>query len=646
MPTQAQFSTTLQPTRDIDCKIVVLDYDFIVLDEISGKTESISISVDAESDIRRTANINMILKNDAYQTNDEQFYWTVGNPYWFDKYVQIYVAIKDIVTNEFVWVNEGIYLVNTPSINYSAQTNSLSFTAVDLMSKLTGLRNGQLKGMTYTVPFGSSITGAIESLLLEQGFTKYLLYEPSYNKVPEDINIDAGSTAYDLLCQLRDINANWEVFFDVDGVFHFQQIPSGKVIVDPSTGETGEPQPLVDDDMWDKLSVDYNLDTNFEDVKNYIEVLGKTHEPDEFATVTISGAVANLVLSKAKADYDDNDWTIGLGIATDDTGNYTVLATPITTIRLYDSNNVLMYTIDTTDTPLLVGNEYYCVYLEWISNTHQCEYLGYLQPRAIAIENNPQSPFYVGNSNQYTCSTLYDVDFTNEQTSVITSIDSTTSTNTATVDLSPWCTAEDYSSATNGTKWKFRIHVTCVSPYVVTKMNIKAGGYDYDVYDTVGASYQPISLDYTQDYLVVLTKSNSGILVNIWYYPIPASQIGMSTTNIANLPQFDHQVRKVCTGDEFDNIYSNLLAEERARYEIYLSSRLHDSITINCVPIYWLDVHQIIAYTLPNNDTDEADLWLIKSISTDISPTGTQSITAIRYYPLYADISLENLATQ
>ena len=98
--------------------------------------------------------------------------------------------------------------------------------------------------------------------------------------------------------------------------------------------------------------------------------------------------------------------------------------------------------------------------------------------------------------------------------------------------------------------------------------------------------------------------------------------------------------------DENDNIYTNELCEQRARYEIYLRARLHDNISITCVPIYWLDVNQIIEYTLPNNTTGEPDLWLVKSISTDLTPSGTQTITAMRYYPLYADISLENLATQ
>ena len=62
MPNQKQFDTTLQSIRNIDCKLFVLDYDYTILDEISGKTESISLSVNAESDIKRTAKIKIAIK--------------------------------------------------------------------------------------------------------------------------------------------------------------------------------------------------------------------------------------------------------------------------------------------------------------------------------------------------------------------------------------------------------------------------------------------------------------------------------------------------------------------------------------------------------------------------------------------------------
>ena len=643
MPNQKQFDTTLQSIRNIDCKLFVLDYDYTIIDEISGKTESISLSVNAESDIRRTANINIALKDDSRQTNSNIFYWQVGNPYWFDKYIQIYVAIQDVQTQEYVWVNEGIYMVNSPTISYDATSNSLSFEAVDLMSKMTGLRNGQLEGMTYTIPVGSTITGAIKTLLIEQGFDNYIVFDPPYNYVPQEINIDVGGTAYDLLCQLRDINSNWEMFFDVDGVFHFQQIPSGKVIIDPESGEEGEPTPVVDQTVWDKLNVSYNLDTNFEDVKNYVEVLGKVHEPQEYGTATIEGGSLDLKLANVIESYLNNEWIIGIPvIATEGAIEPEALSTPITNIAIYDVSSRLIFEIELA-TPIIAANEYYCVKLTFDATTcTACEYLGALQPRAIAFENNPNSPFYVGTSTQYESAYGNVVDFASENEDYIVEFPPSIVGNNMMLNLSPWCTATDFNAASVGATWKFKLNVESLSQYIIT-MSIIMGG-SVNTYSIRNMANERISLDYAQDYLLIATKiSTTTLQFNVMYYPMPASVLPMSTTSVLNLPKFNKQVRLVCAGDEYDNIYSDALAEQRARYEIYLRSRLHDNIQIVSAPIYWLEVNNIIEYNLPNSNSEESDLWLIKSINTDVSPNGTQTISATRYYPLYADISMASL---
>ena len=640
MPNQKQFDTTLQSIRNIDCKLFVLDYDYTVIDEISGKTESVSLSVNAESDIRRTANINIALKDDSRQTNSNAFYWQVGNPYWFDKYIQIYVAIQDVNTQEYVWVNEGIYMVNSPTISYDATTNNLSFEAVDLMSKMTGLRNGQLEGMTYTIPVGSTITGALKTLLVEQGFDKYIIFTPPYDYVPQEIKIDIGGTAYDLLRELRDINANWEMFFDVDGVFHFQQIPSGKVIVDPDSGEEGEPTPVVDQTVWDKLNVSYDLDTNFEDVKNYIEVLGKVHEPHEYGTVIINDNVLNMKLTNIVASYLNNEWIIGIPvIATEGATEPEALATPIERIVIRDIAYTSVADI-TLDTPIIAANEYYCVKLIFNNTTcESCEYLGALQPRAIAFENNPESPFYVGTSTQYESAYGNVVDFASENEEYIVEFPPAIAGSNMVLNLSPWCTASNFSAASIGDTWKFKLNIASLSQYIIT-MSIVMGG-SADTYSIRNMANERISLDYAQDYLLIATKISSTTLqFNVMYYPMPASVLPMSTTSVLNLPKFNKQVRMVCAGDEYDNIYSDFLAEQRARYEIYLRSRVHDSIQITSVPIYWLEVNDIIEYNLPNSDSKTSDLWLVKSFSTDISTNGTQRISVIRYYPLYADISM------
>lgn len=674
MPTQSQYDVTLQTIRDIDCKIAVLDYDFALIDEISGRTSSLSISVESESDVRRTANIDINLKNDTSRAQNASFYWTQGTRYWFDKYVQIYSSTKDIRTGNYVWVNQGIYCVNSPTIAYDATSNSLSFQAVDLMSKMTGMRNGQLEGMTYTVPVGSDITNAIEGILIEQGFTKYILYEPAQATTPEDINIDAGGTAWDLLTQLRDINANWEMFFDVDGVFHFQQIPSGKVLVSTSvalisedlvTNEDvniqasngqdfavwtesssndvyGDPTPLVDTPIWDKLLISANYDTSFEDVKNCVEVLGKVHNPNEFATVTGLGSSRTLTLSQPKENYINNHWTIAFGINVDESGAPVALATPIVYLYIYDSENVFMGAIDISSDPIVYGNEEF-VFTMNVGASYtdiSLEYIGFMQPRAVAIENNPDSPYYIGKSTKYTCKVGTEVDFADEREIVVSDVDGVTLAGLLTIDVNPWLTSSEFNSATQGTEWLFKVHAKLANASTpIISLTVKVAGRTLSGIAIKGMDNQTISLDYSQDYMLVVAKGTTSTpVVGMMYYPTPAELLPMSTTSAVNLPKFSNQVRYVCSGDEYDNIYSNDLAAQRARYEIYLRARLHDTINITCVPIYWLDVNQVIEYNL--FDESDHDLWLVKSINTDFSVDGTQTISAMRYYPLYADINL------
>lgn len=96
------------------------------------------------------------------------------------------------------------------------------------------------------------------------------------------------------------------------------------------------------------------------------------------------------------------------------------------------------------------------------------------------------------------------------------------------------------------------------------------------------------------------------------------------------------KIHIVLTGGEYDNIVTEQQAQDRAEYELYLRCKLQDQVTINCVPIYWLDVNWLIEITLPNKQgTEETHQYIIKSINTTLGVNGTQSINMMRYYPLY-----------
>lgn len=383
MPSQQEYNVAKQNGRIIHTKIYLLNHKLIKVDEISGVVlDGATFTIDATSDIRRSCSISLIPKDSSFDIKQ-------GSKIWMDKYVQIYIGIEDIKNNnEVVYTNMGIYLVNNPTQTYSASNNTLTINGIDMMARMTGLRNGYLDGIEYQVKADSSIQGAMQSAIELAGFTKYRIDEPIIKETPNDISISIGGTVYDILSQLAEINANYQMYFDTNGVFYYNQIPSGD-----------NEQIRVDDDIWQRNLISYDTSINFEDVKNVIEVYGKTLE---------NGDV----------------------------------------------------------------------------------------PYGISIDSNPESPFYV-----------------------------------------------------NG-------------------------------------------------------------------------ELGT--------------IRIVLQGGEYDNIYSQELAEQRADYELYLRCRLQDQITINCVPIYWLDVNWLVEITLPNKQgVEETNQYIIKNINTTLGVNGTQSITMMKYYPFY-----------
>ena len=87
-------------------------------------------------------------------------------------------------------------------------------------------------------------------------------------------------------------------------------------------------------------------------------------------------------------------------------------------------------------------------------------------------------------------------------------------------------------------------------------------------------------------------------------------------------------------------MYYDSLAQQRANYELYLNCKLQDSVSINCMPIYFLDVNWIVEITLPikkqdGTEEEETRLYMIKSISTTLGTDATQTLSLVRYYPLY-----------
>lgn len=466
--TQAQYDTTQQTIRNTYLKINLLNFDYLTVDSLEGNVISGNVQINADSDIRRTCDISLVVTDSSFDVQ-------AGGEIWIDKLIQIFVGVEDSHTSEIEWTNMGIYLINQPSYQYEAATHTLTFSGVDLMSRMTGLRNGYLIGVTYKIPVGNNIREVIIAILAENGFKKYVVSE-CYNTngdiqdVPYDMEYEMGSSWYDMLSDLRDILPNYQIYFDVDGVFHYE----------PILYTDSEPI-MIDDSVWDENVISETVNVDFESVKNSIEVYGKTHDIDNYpSSVVIENG--NIKLTIADLTKLEEYVMIGFTLEQNVTGNITIQVNSLGTQPLIGPDGKQMTSLE--------KDEY------WVARytkDNKWEFLGHYQAYGIYKDENPQSPFYIGN---------------------------------------------------------------------------------------------------------------------------PAGEIKL-----------------VLYGGEYEYIFSDDLAEQRAKFEIYQRCRMNDTINITCVPIYWADVNWMITYT--PLDKTEVKQYTIKSISTSLDPNGTQTMELSSYYPYY-----------
>lgn len=468
---QVDYNVLKQPFINKYIKLNILDFEYNTVYEISGNVTSCSVSVDADSDLRRSCSISMVVTNSNFDIKS-------GSPIWLDKFIQPFIGYYNIQTQEIQWYNQGIYLINQPTWEYNPVSNTLSFQGLDLMSKLTGLRNGNLEGIPTVIEQGENVREVIIATLEEAGFTKYIVAEcensdGTIQEIPYEIQINQGGTVYNILSELRDILPQYQIYFDIDGVFHYDLIPSGDD--DPV---------LIDDDLWNNILASENINTDFESVKNVIEIYGKTHDVSYYSTeTTVSNGVISLTIPDFTSAVTEEYTLIGFTLPTSITNTNVSID-----INEFGAENLVNYNGDRiTD---LEADVYYCANYQsngtWL-------FLGHQQAQAVIEDTNINSPFYV-----------------------------------------------------NGTVGRIRI-----------------------------ALY----------------------------------------------------------GGDYDNITSDDLAMERAKLELYWRCRLNDSITLNCVPIPWLDVNIIISHSLKGGT--EQKKYMIKSFSMNYGENAGMTINAITYYPYY-----------
>lgn len=368
---QSVYNSFKRPLRRIYIKINLLDLQYNVIDTLEGNLINGSISSDGNSNLRNSCNISMVVTDASFNVQDH-------DKIWLDRLVKIYVGIDDMSTGEVAWINKGIFLINQPTYKYDSTSKELSFQGVDLMAKMTGLRNGYLT-YNYLIPAGSNVKSVINAIANANGFTKTILSEcknvdGSIQNVPNNLSYDQGATWADILNDLQNILPNYQIYFDTDGVLHYDQIPY----------RANEPI-RMDDDIWSENVIEESVQYDFEAVKNVVKVLGKTHEIDNYPSEqTVSGATLNLTIASV-TELKDNVM-IGFTPPSAISGNISINVSGLGAKALVNDNGSRVTSLN--------ANEYYVA----VYQSGQWRFMGHLQAEGEWKDTNPASPFYIGNT--------------------------------------------------------------------------------------------------------------------------------------------------------------------------------------------------------------------------------------------------------
>lgn len=677
--TQNKINVLSQNLRKKRLRLEILDNDMRTLDTIEGLTISGSITADANSDIRRSGNVTMCIPNypDASTLINklDGFTIEIGGKIWIDKYVKISIGIDDIKSfnGNTVWYKLGVFLINQPVRSFSGTEYTLSFSCIDLMAKLTGQRQGQLTGTSTVIEKGKTentvyvrtkLYDALINTITELGgFSKYKIYPipDIYANLPYDIKVDVGATVYDILKQLMDIIPTWQMYFDLDGIFTVEPIPSGEDSIVYSINQ--------DQYISDVMNVD------FENVKNQIVIYGRVNTLSYYTENTIDNpdnviyqenlgaASATLILKYSKIDIDS------LNISATTFGFFSLPnanTLPITNIEIWSENSPIIvstssakmslvkfenvttsfgvtYNTTQVEKNTILPNDVYFIRIYDatldnkvidITKDITFEFMGKQSVSYNLVNDNKESPFYINNlykvENYYaekvetpngtTFGSMYDLYLNNEEN--LTKLNS--GTIITFIPNAPNVYAQD-------------VGFTGINIYV---QNISQTGSK-----TINKILSNIPLvqnkwvDGLRPYVVENKLYND---YTIWELKYENDGIHEWFVLVQRNP---FVLTKVLSSGEYDNIYADQLAYERCLYELYLSSNLNDNISIGIIPNYLIDVNNKIKYK-PNHalpkivknslTEDEINLeynYITKNITYPLSLDNTaQTITAIHIY--------------
>jgi hypothetical protein len=263
--------------RTLACRIELLNTSYNVLDYIQGKVINGSITLtnnnnDQSNFSRLSGTLEMIISKDL---TTKYYKLDLRN------LVRVIMIITDNVLKISSEFNLGIALLNSPTVTRGVNgVGKISINLNDLMCNFDGTFNGELD---HSVKIESSlISGANISQTLRNIATNLDLMNLSSDKVmfesnsftiPHDITCEAGNKITDLLKSLMELQMDYELFFNPDGILIYQK------------RKTHDSDIPIQDFINDSVVTNYVTKDDSTNAKNVIVVLGSVQESADSTSV-------------------------------------------------------------------------------------------------------------------------------------------------------------------------------------------------------------------------------------------------------------------------------------------------------------------------------------------------------------------------
>lgn len=537
----------------LDLKIEVLDN---ISQKIIGTIHGVvngSMSINAESDVRRT--VNFVVQ----PTLTEHLKLTETSLLWLNKDIRIFVGLFNRRTRQYKYYPLGYYVYTDTSGTYDAATNQLTINCSDFMKKLDGTKNGQLGALIIKYPayeenpdtgevirYNIIRNAVIETLEQLAGITNHRIDDigefyamPEYNDdwkkyreenadtwntIPFDQEFTAGCSVLSILTALRDLYPNYEMFFDMEtNTFVCQMVPS-----------CYEDDIYIDNNFLQRVLISENTTVDMTTIRNICEVWGQVIETDFYSeNCSYSGNVYSVKIDGYDDKYYNGD-TIAFKIPAANQKEAKLNINGLGVIGIYDESNEEPISANR----LKVNNIYaFKIKKKRIDKQDviKAYLLGQWQVHAINV-------------------------------------------------------------LSNGRKSNEKI--------------VSSDGVEYERY-----SLEYFKKFYNCENVKMTIVANS---------PFTVQKIG--------------EILDVKIGGEYENITSDDLALDRAKWDNWKNCRLTDNITITTALLPFLDVNKKISYK--RSDSDIEHQYIISSISHDFSGF-TSTITMYRFYPMYETLLKE-----